>query len=646
MLCIIFHYRYCSNHLNKINKAKAAAAAAGSGTSSASTPKQDAKPQSSRGSKAAAKTSATQAAVASSVDSSALTDIKLSIQDRLKTKFGLHQRYKDTKSSKMQRSLAKEDKGLDEDPYAFPDGEPVATSNHESVNLMVAKCLHNHVSSSASAASSSSVISSQHISSSGSNCTASSSATGADASSVHCTPISKLYPELLEKLCERKQTSGSSAGAATTASVGVASPGSKSSARNQTKTAQTLNKLQTKIAQNRIKDKLKRSQSVSSASSNQSSPDRKAGVSTAPVSPVITGLSASLTPSWPIAALQPSTSSVQVTTSSTSTPTMSSSSSSSSNLQSLVSQLPPLDQPLWSVQQQRQHGILPPANTTTTSTINSNLPTAVHTILGGSGSVSAASSLHLPLGLATSAMKNTVCSNVSPAVQNVLDRGSVAAGSAFNFPSDIAPVCSNVAAADATVVSATRSVMNPALTSPLSVSTPPIQISHLTSHQSAVTPSTATHLPLSSPSTMANIPPPPPYPGSPPRIPLQISTPLPNPSPKPTKPTPTRKPKKPKAKKDSATPNSQSSQQSSHSSSTPAIATSLSQQKQSCPPPSAITITSPRSWVPNFVKLQKPTGILTEKEARQTLKRHSAVKAYAYHANQVRLTSHLVPMGK
>ena len=275
-----------------------------------------------------AKTSSTQAAA--SMDSSTLADIKISLQDRLKTKFNLHKRYKDSKPQQSHSATARSKKLEEEDPYAFPDGDPeplnkqnpvTSQTVNDTVSAIVANCLNNHhlnnssnsgnVTSTVSENSTNSVI----YSISGSSLTSNSDTNSA---TVQSTPIAKLYPELAEKLhlpvlSERKLSP--------TAHSGSVSPGSasKTPPRNS-KSVRTINKLQTKIAQNRIKDKLKRSQSVSSSSS-QSSPDRKA----TPVSPVVT-----MAGNWPSVSLS-TTISTSSTTSTSSPPTL----STSSHLQEL-----------------------------------------------------------------------------------------------------------------------------------------------------------------------------------------------------------------------------------------------------------------------------------------------------------------------
>jgi hypothetical protein len=60
---------------------------------------------------------------------------------------------------------------------------------------------------------------------------------------------------------------------------------------------------------------------------------------------------------------------------------------------------------------------------------------------------------------------------------------------------------------------------------------------------------------------------------------------------------------------------------------------------------SIATTTAPSSS--RFVKYRGAAkGLLTEKEARQKLKRQSALHVYAYHASLTNSTTNLLPVGK
>ena len=572
------YFRYCNSHLNMFTNAalKAAAAAGNVLPPSGKTPR-------------TAKTGSMQAAA--SVDSSALADIKMSIQDRLKSKFNLHKSYKDSKQQQTETVAGTSQKSEDEDPYAFPDGdpEPVKKSNHpavtsqsinDTVSAIVANCLNNHHLNSSGA--SGHAVTTQLVSNTSSVISSSSSNSIGNSNSdiattVQTTPIAKLYPELAEKLhlpalSDRKVSP--------VVSSGSLSPGSasKTPPRN-TKSARTINKLQTKIAQNRIKDKLKRSQSVSS-SSNQSSPDRK----TNPISPVVT-----LTTNWPsVSSVATVSAAGSVISSSTTTSTTSSITSSS--LHSLISQLPPLDQPLWSVQQQLQHGIQP-ANVT------------------GLGSPSVTPAPNVPL------------LSIAPVYSNA----SVTASATHTTPltTAVTTVSPNMTALQQLTHLATHH--SPLLATASSLSTS--SYSPLLTVPSATTTSYCT----------ANHPPPPPYPGSPPHKP-EPSVPIPQP-PKPKPPRKTkREPKKDPKKAAKALPLPK-----------PESAPSISLQ-----PPVTSTTCSAKASLPvsknnssQCVKFQGAAkGLLTEKEARQKLKRHSALHVYAYYASLTNSTTNLLPMGK
>lgn len=586
-------FRYCNSHLNMYSNAAQKAS------------------QQLDGSKEKPVKSQRSNNTATSVDSAALADIKMSLQDRLKSKFNIHQR----KESKSRPS--------EDDPYAFPDGDPepmkknssgitkTSQSINDTVSAIVANCLNNHLSYSSSSSCSASTNSSICVTSNIINNTVPDSNTTTSTQNTALTPIAKLYPELAEKLhlpvmAENWSRSEATATTTVTSAVKKPSPAGKGGRGSSAKSSRTMNKLQTKIAQNRIKDKRNQSNNTSGGSS-QSSPDRKPP--TPVTSTVHTSLPAELT-------RQTSSSYCSTVTTAASSNTVTTS-SNCSPLQhtGFMSPLPSLDPGLWGLHLQQQHTLTTVGSSGSTSGIPllsipscppHNSLTSLTSCLS-SGSVTSTSSAHTPLPLVEPQQQQQL--ELSPHLQQQQLTPTVSA-----------PFINTYSGHEATKAQ---------IPTPSPLPYPPTLA--LPVQPSAVaTPS------LPSPYSTSALPPPPPYPGSPKQKQQQqqieptpsVSTPTAITLKQPASQQQQPKPKVRKAKR--AKPAAKSLSGGEVVSST------------------AVAIEAKNSSAHTSlqcVKVQKVNSILTEKEARQKLKRHSAVRVYAYHANRRTNTGHLLPMG-
>lgn len=161
---------------------------------------------------------------------SILLENRLSFQDRIKIK----SKYSNTKlKPEVVRGSSIDDP---DDPYAFPP-DPVSDSCTKS-NCLSPPQLPVDM-----------LVLNSAISSTALNCSTRSPAPG--ESTAPATSIAKMYPELAEKLERIK-------------------PKNEPKLKGKVKSSRTMNQLQTKIAQNKIKDKMKRNQESSCHSHSQS----------------------------------------------------------------------------------------------------------------------------------------------------------------------------------------------------------------------------------------------------------------------------------------------------------------------------------------------------------------------------------------
>ena len=226
----------------------------------------------------------------------------MTLQDRLKTKFNL-----------CQKENGPEDEDLD-DPYAFPDSEPVrpgpsppvpppapplgpppvtdsppanhVTASHHHITTSVNNIVPSQPSLSPVIATGSSVGSEKGSTSS--KVSTPENSNHASAGAQCPVPIAKLYPELAEKL-ERARVKPE-----------VKLKQESKSSRSSTRSSRTMNQLQNKIAQNKIKDKLKKNQ----GQSNQATPEQQPSTPQPQLSPVPAGGSAPSSSSSVVSVLQ------------------------------------------------------------------------------------------------------------------------------------------------------------------------------------------------------------------------------------------------------------------------------------------------------------------------------------------------------
>lgn len=205
---------------------------------------------------------------------SSMLDNKMTLEDRLKTKFNL-----------CQKENGPEDEDLD-DPYAFPDSEPV-------------KLAQSPVQSGPPSLTESPPVNHVTVNNVGTNAVTTPNA-GTEKGSISkvptpensnhgiqaTVPMAKLYPELAEKL-ERARGKPE---------VKLKQESKSKSSRS----SRTMNQLQTKIAQNKIKDKLKKNQ----GHSNQTTPEHQPSTPQPQLSPIPSGGSVNM-PSMAPTALSP-----------------------------------------------------------------------------------------------------------------------------------------------------------------------------------------------------------------------------------------------------------------------------------------------------------------------------------------------------